>query len=137
MGNVVQLSDIDRYFNHASLARTAPSLARTVLKPSVLQQRGTRRQRQLVVTDGGWSMVVDGGWSKKKFSISPKILTLVLHVLCLERFFSFSSTSAAGFQALCADFCDGWWWWWMVDGRGGWSKKKINFAETSHTDSSK
>ena len=36
-----------------SLARTVPSLARTVLKPSVLQQRGTRRQRQLVVTDGG------------------------------------------------------------------------------------
>ena len=35
-----------------SLARTVPSLARTVLKPSVLQQRGTRRQRQLVVTDG-------------------------------------------------------------------------------------
>ena len=45
-----------------SLARTVPSLARTVLKPSVLQQRGTRRQRQLVVTDGGWWMVVDGGW---------------------------------------------------------------------------
>ena len=43
-----------------SLARTVPSLARTVLKPSVLQQRGTRRQRQLVLTDGmGW----DGmGW---------------------------------------------------------------------------
>ena len=39
-----------------SLARTVPSLARTVLKPSVLQQRGTRRQRQLVLTDGmdGW-----------------------------------------------------------------------------------
>ena len=35
-----------------SLARTVPSLARTVLKPSVLQQRGTRRQRQLVLTDG-------------------------------------------------------------------------------------
>ena len=29
---------------------------------------------------------------------------LVLHVLCLGRLFSFSSTSAAGFQALCADF---------------------------------
>ena len=43
-----------------SLARTVPSLARTVLKPSVLPQRGTRRQRQLVLTDGmGW----DGmGW---------------------------------------------------------------------------
>ena len=40
-----------------SLARTVPSLARTVLKPSVLPQRGTRRQRQLVVTDGGWWMV--------------------------------------------------------------------------------
>ena len=39
-----------------SLARTVPSLARTVLKPSVLPQRGTRRQRQLVVR-----MVVDGG----------------------------------------------------------------------------
>ena len=39
-----------------SLARTVPSLARTVLKPSVLQQRGTRRQRQLVLTDG----MVDG-----------------------------------------------------------------------------
>ena len=50
-----------------SLARTVPSLARTVLKPSVLQQRGTRRQRPLVVTDGWWWMV-DGGWSKKKFS---------------------------------------------------------------------
>ena len=39
-----------------SLARTVPSLARTVLKPSVLPQRGTRRQRQLVLTDGmdGW-----------------------------------------------------------------------------------
>ena len=48
-----------------SLARTVPSLARTVLKPSVLPQRGTRRQRQLVVTDG-W-MVVDGGWVEKKF----------------------------------------------------------------------
>ena len=35
-----------------SLARTVPSLARNVLKPSVLQQRGTRRQRQLVLTDG-------------------------------------------------------------------------------------
>ena len=35
-----------------SLARTVPSLARTVLKPSVLPQRGTRRQRQLVLTDG-------------------------------------------------------------------------------------
>ena len=42
----------------ASLARTVPSLARTVLKPSVLQPRGTRRQRQLVLTDGmGWD-----GW---------------------------------------------------------------------------
>ena len=40
-----------------SLARTVPSLARTVLKPSVLPQRGTRRQRQLVLTDGGWD-----GW---------------------------------------------------------------------------
>ena len=39
-----------------SLARTVPSLARTVLKPSVLQPRArsTRRQRQLVLTDGGW-----------------------------------------------------------------------------------
>ena len=47
----------------ASLAHTVPSLARTVLKPSVLQQRGTRRQRQLVLTDGmGW-MGWDGmGW---------------------------------------------------------------------------
>ena len=35
-----------------SLARTVPSLARTVLKPSVLQPRGTRRTRQLVLTDG-------------------------------------------------------------------------------------
>ena len=35
-----------------SLARTVPSLARTVLKPFVLPQRGTRRQRQLVLTDG-------------------------------------------------------------------------------------
>ena len=41
-----------------SLARTVPSLARTVLKPSVLQQRGTRRQCQLVVRVVGW---VDGG----------------------------------------------------------------------------
>ena len=41
-----------------SLARTVPSLARTVLKPSVLQPRGTRRQRQLVLTDGmdGWTV---------------------------------------------------------------------------------
>ena len=40
-----------------SLARTVPSLARTVLKPSVLPQRGTRRQRQLVLTDvmDGWN----------------------------------------------------------------------------------
>ena len=44
-----------------SLARTVPSLARTVLKPSVLPQRGTRRQRQLVLTDGMDGM--DGmGW---------------------------------------------------------------------------
>ena len=52
-----------------SLARNVPSLARTVLKPSVLQQRGTRRQRQLVVTDGGvgWWMVDGGGWVEKKF----------------------------------------------------------------------
>ena len=49
-----------------SLARTVPSLARTVLKPSVLPQRGTRRQRQLVLTDGmdgmvwmGWDGRVD------------------------------------------------------------------------------
>ena len=35
-----------------SLARIVPSLARTVLKRSVLPQRGTRRQRQLVLTDG-------------------------------------------------------------------------------------
>ena len=35
-----------------SLARTVPSLARTVLKPSVLPQRGTRRQRQLVLRMG-------------------------------------------------------------------------------------
>ena len=49
--------------NHppACLARTVPSLARTVLKPSVLPQRGTRRQRQLVLTDGMDGM--DGmGW---------------------------------------------------------------------------
>ena len=54
-----------------SLARTVPSLARTVLKPSVLQQRGTRRQRQLVLTDG-W-MGLNGmewdrmGWSEMEF----------------------------------------------------------------------
>ena len=49
----------------ASLARTVPSLARTVLKPSVLQPRGTRRQRQLVLTDGmGWDgMGGMDGWS--------------------------------------------------------------------------
>ena len=34
------------------LPSTVASLARTVLKPSVLQPRGTRRQRQLVLTDG-------------------------------------------------------------------------------------
>ena len=51
-----------------SLARTVPSLARTVLKPSVLPQRGTRRQRQLVVTDGvgGWWWM--DGWAEKNFS---------------------------------------------------------------------
>ena len=43
-----------------SLARTVPSLARTVLKPSVLPQRGTRRQRQLVLTDGMGRMGWDG-----------------------------------------------------------------------------
>ena len=42
-----------------SLARIVPSLARTVLKPSVLPQRGTRRQRQLVLTDGGMGWM---GW---------------------------------------------------------------------------
>ena len=46
-----------------SLARTVPSFARTVLKPSVLQQRGTRRQRQLVVTDGVDGMGRTDGWS--------------------------------------------------------------------------
>ena len=58
-----------------SLARTVPSLARTVLKPSVLQQRGTRRQRQLLVTDGGGGgrWMVDG--RKKSSLISLKILS--------------------------------------------------------------
>ena len=32
-GILVQNLEIDRYFNHASLARAAPSLARAVLKP--------------------------------------------------------------------------------------------------------
>ena len=27
-----------------------------------------KRKKRLVMTDGGWWMVVDGGWSKKKFS---------------------------------------------------------------------
>ena len=59
-----------------SLARTVPSLARTVLKPSVLPQRGTRRQRQLVLTDGmdgmGW-MGWDGmGWDgRSTFFFGP------------------------------------------------------------------
>ena len=40
-----------------SLARTVPSPARTVPKPSILQQRDSRRPRQLVLTDG-----MDGRW---------------------------------------------------------------------------
>ena len=72
-----------------SLARTVPSLARTVLKPSVLPQRGTRRQRQLVVRmdgggGGGWWM---DGWDGTREAhldvkkttlskISPKLLEI-------------------------------------------------------------
>ena len=44
-----------------SLARAVPSLARAVLKPSQLQPRGTRRPRQLVLTDrwmDGWDGMV-------------------------------------------------------------------------------
>ena len=43
-----------------SLARAVPSLARAVLKPSQLQPRGTRRPRQLVLTDGWDGMGWDG-----------------------------------------------------------------------------
>ena len=44
----------------SSVARTVPSVARTMLKRSVLQPRGTRRQRQLVLPDGmGWDVM---GW---------------------------------------------------------------------------
>ena len=65
-----------------SLARTVPSLARTVLKPSVLPQRGTRRQRQLVLTDGmGWmGWMVWDGWMDRRvgqlffWPISRKLL---------------------------------------------------------------
>ena len=47
-----------------SLARAVPSLARAVLKPSQLQPRGTRRPRQLVLTDGGmgWDGWDGMGW---------------------------------------------------------------------------
>ena len=55
-----------------SLARTIPSLARTVLKPPVLQPRGTRRSAptcsdgRWMVVDGGWR-TLDGGWSQERF----------------------------------------------------------------------
>ena len=51
-----------------SLARTIPSLARTVLKPPVLQPRGTRRSVP-TCTDGRW-MVEDGGW----WTVARKVL---------------------------------------------------------------
>ena len=64
-----------------SLARTVPSLARTVLKPSVLPQRGTRRQRQLVLTDG-----MDGmdGWSVHFFfpSYLENYLIIISNFFC-------------------------------------------------------
>ena len=62
-----------------SLACTVPSLARTVLKPSFLPQRGTRRQRQLVVTDGGWWWMVDG--FQKCSSILLKIFSDEVQVI--------------------------------------------------------
>ena len=48
-----------------SLAVAMPSLARTMLKPSDFQPRGTRRSRQLVLTDGWDGWMVD--WSVNFF----------------------------------------------------------------------